>query len=270
MDTLRLLHLLLLFLLSASVAMAALWAGQRRTGNAAVVDVGWTFGVALCALAAAIAGDGWVGRRVAVAVMSGLWGLRLGLYLLRDRVRRRGEDPRYARLRHAWGRAADTRFFWFFQAQALAVALFAVPALLASANPRQTHAPLELAALAIWFVAFAGELTADRQLESFKSNRANAGRTCRVGLWRYSRHPNYFFEWLIWVATALFASASPLGWLAFACPLLMLYLLFRVTGIPAAEAQAVQSRGDDYRRYQETTSAFVPWFPRSADRRETA
>jgi steroid 5-alpha reductase family enzyme len=104
---------------------------------------------------------------------------------------------------------------------------------------------------------------ADSQLQSFKSNPANRSATCRVGLWRYSRHPNYFFEWLIWVAFAVFAMGSPYGYVAAFAPLLMLFFLFRVTGIPATEAQALRSKGDDYRQYQRTTSAFVPWFPRS-------
>ncbi|MGE3509911.1 MAG: DUF1295 domain-containing protein, partial [Vicinamibacterales bacterium] len=104
--------------------------------------------------------------------------------------------------------------------------------------------------------------TADLQLRRFKASPRRGSRTCRDGLWRYSRHPNYFFEWLVWVAYALFAAASSWGFVAFACPVVMLYLLFRVTGIPATEAQALASRGDDYRDYQATTSAFVPWRPR--------
>ena len=114
----------------------------------------------------------------------------------------------------------------------------------------------------MWVLAVAGESLADWQLAQFKRNPASRGRTCRAGLWRYSRHPNYFFEWLVWVAFALFAVSSPLGFLALACPAAMLYLLLQVTGIPATEAQAVLSRGDDYRNYQATTSMFVPWFPR--------
>jgi steroid 5-alpha reductase family enzyme len=100
------------------------------------------------------------------------------------------------------------------------------------------------------------------QLNAFKANAANRGKTCRAGLWKYSRHPNYFFEWLIWVAFCLFAIDSKYGYLALFPPALMLYFLFRVTGIPATEAQALRTRGEDYRRYQETTSVFVPWFPR--------
>jgi steroid 5-alpha reductase family enzyme len=84
-----------------------------------------------------------------------------------------------------------------------------------------------------------------------------------VGLWRYSRHPNYFFEWLIWVAFALFALGSPAGLWGLFSPALILYFVLRVTGIPATEAQAIRTRGEEYRRYQQTTSAFVPWFPRT-------
>ena len=83
------------------------------------------------------------------------------------------------------------------------------------------------------------------------------------GLWNYSRHPNYFFEWLIWVAWAVFALGSPFGWIAIGCPLLMLYFLFRLTGIPATEAQALRSKGEAYREYQRSTSAFIPWFKRA-------
>ncbi|MFN8063340.1 MAG: DUF1295 domain-containing protein [Vicinamibacterales bacterium] len=249
-------------LLAVSVGMTALWAVQVRTRNAGIVDAGWVFAVGALAAVAGVLSSGWVGRRVAIAVVVGVWSLRLGTYLLRDRIVGRPEDGRYAQLRQAWGAAADARFFWFFQAQAIAAVFFALPAWLAASNPHVGLTTLEQSALLLWFVAFAGELIADRQLEAFKADAANRGRTCRVGLWRYSRHPNYFFEWLMWVAYAAFAAASPWGVLALACPLAMLYLLFRVTGIPATEAQALRSRGDDYRRYQQTTSVFFPWVPR--------
>lgn len=250
-------------LLAASIAMALLWALQLRTGNAGVVDVGWAFSVGALAVLAAALSTGWSGRRLAIAVVMAIWSARLGLYLLRDRVIGKPEDGRYAELRRLWAARANVRLFWFFQMQAVAALFFSIPALIASANARQGLSPLELVALALWLVAFAGELTADRQLEHFKADPASRGLTCRRGLWRYSRHPNYFFEWLMWVAYALFALPSPWGFTAAACPIAMLYLLFRVTGIPATEAQALRSRGADYRRYQQTTNAFFPWVPRS-------
>lgn len=152
--------------------------------------------------------------------------------------------------------------FFFFQTQAIAAVLFTIPALIASVNPAPELSWIELAAVGVWVIGGVGESMADRQLERFKSDPANRGRTCQIGLWRLSRHPNYFFEWVIWVGYALFATASPWGWIAWLCPAAMLYLLLNVTGIPMTEAHALRSRGEEYRRYQETTSAFVPWFPR--------
>ena len=103
---------------------------------------------------------------------------------------------------------------------------------------------------------------ADAQLHRFKQDPANKGKTCQVGLWHYSRHPNFFFEWLIWVSYALYAMGSPSGAWGWLSPALMLYFVTKVTGIPATEAQALRSRGDEYRKYQQTTSAFFPWPPK--------
>jgi steroid 5-alpha reductase family enzyme len=194
--------------------------------------------------------------------MTGAWGLRLAGYLLRDRVLGRPEDARYAELRARRSPAAALAFFPFFQAQAALAVIFSLPALLVAFNRAPGFSTLEILAVLLWLAAFAGEVIADRQLAHFKADPASRGRTCRVGLWRYSRHPNYFFEWLVWVAWALYALASPGGVLAFAAPALMLFFLFRVTGIPATEAQALRTRGDEYRRYQQTTSAFFPRRPR--------
>ena len=154
-----------------------------------------------------------------------------------------------------------------FASEFLIAALFglflSLPFLLAALNPAPTLSAFEYAGIALWLIALAGEAVADAQLAAFKRDPTSHGQVCQRGLWNYSRHPNYFFEWLIWVAWALFALASPYGWIALLCPLLMFYFLFRVTGIPATEAQALRSKGDAYRRYQQTTSAFVPWFKRS-------
>ena len=243
----------------AALVMALLWAWHLRIRNAGIVDAGWTALVAGLAILYANIGDGAWSRRSAIAWMMGPWGARLTGYLLYDRVVGRPEDGRYAELRRRHGASANAWFFWFFQAQAAAAVFFSLPALLVVVNPDPRLSLLELASCGLWVVAFAGESTADRQLVRFKANLANRGRTCQAGLWRYSRHPNYFFEWLLWMAYALFAVSSPWGWTAFACPAVMLFLLFKVTGIPATEAQALRSRGDEYREYQRTTSVFVPW-----------
>jgi len=246
--------------LAAAIVMAALWAWHRRIRNAGVADAGWPLLVASLAVFYAWIGDGALTRRSAIGWMMGSWGARLGVYILWDRVFSRPEDARYQAMRAGWGERADVEFFWLFQKRALAAVFFALPALFASMNRAPELSPLELAAAALWMVGFAGETTADRQLLRFRKSPENSGRTCQAGLWRYSRHPNYFFEWLMWVAYGLFAAASPWGWIALACPVALLYFLFNVTGIPPVEAQALRSRGDEYREYQRTTSVFVPWF----------
>jgi steroid 5-alpha reductase family enzyme len=109
-----------------------------------------------------------------------------------------------------------------------------------------------------------GESVADAQLNRFRANPANKGKTCRVGLWNFSRHPNYFCEWLVWVGYFVYALGSPGGWMAVYAPALMYLFLTRVTGIKATEEHALRSRGEDYRQYQRTTNAFFPWFPRRA------
>jgi steroid 5-alpha reductase family enzyme len=249
----------------AAAGMALVWVLHRRLRNAGIVDVAWAAEVAMVAGLFAAIGDGWPARRAAIAAVMMIWGGRLSLYLLRDRVIGRPEDGRYLALRQRWGARATSRFFWFFQAQAIAAVFFALPALLAAANPAPAFSAIEAIALGLWVLALAGETTADRQLERFKADPAHRGRTCQAGLWRYSRHPNYFFEWLMWVAYGLFALGAPFGAAALLCPAAMLYLLLRVTGIPPTERQALRSR-EDYRRYQQTTSAFVPWKRRREQR----
>jgi steroid 5-alpha reductase family enzyme len=129
-------------------------------------------------------------------------------------------------------------------------------------NARAPLGAVEFVGAAIWLVGMAGEALADQQLKNFKKNPLNKGKTCQKGLWKYSRHPNYFFEWLIWIAYATFAITSPWGFIGVLSPALLLYFLLGLTGIPATEAQALRSRGSEYREYQQRTSAFVPWFPK--------
>jgi steroid 5-alpha reductase family enzyme len=243
--------------------MAAVWAIAVRIRNAGIVDIAWSANFALLGVLYASVLPGWPPRRALFGAMTFLWSARLAGYLYRRVMGHHPvEDGRYVELRGRWGASADRRFFAFFQLQGALNLLLAMPLALACASPRPGFHPLEWAGAALWLVALVGESVADRQLDAFRRDPANRGRTCRAGLWRYSRHPNYFFEWLVWVAFFLFASASPWGFATVYAPLLMLYFLFRVTGIPATEAQALRSRGEDYREYQRTTSAFVPWFPR--------
>jgi steroid 5-alpha reductase family enzyme len=255
--------LLLLGWSVAAVLQAILYVRQRRTLDATIVDAGWALSLALLALLYAVLAPGGIEHRVLVAVLVSIASLRIA-WLVVQRIGS-GEDARYAELRAQWcarGRE-QASFAILFQAQALAAAFLSLPFLLATFNEHDGLQPLEWAGAAVWAVAVSCEAIADRQLASFKRRPESAGTTLRAGLWRYSRHPNYFFQWLTWVAYALVALAAPYGWLGISAPVAMLLLIVFVTGIPPAEKQALRSRGEDYRRYQRETSAFVPLPPRA-------
>jgi steroid 5-alpha reductase family enzyme len=255
--------LLLLALAAASIGFAVLFVVANRIRNFGLVDVAWAAGFApLAAFYGHFAG-GSRERRLLITAMAVLWSLRLGGYLAwRVFGHIRTEDGRYRQLRQDWAANLDAKMFRFFQFQALLLVALSIPFLLAARNPAPALHPLEFAGVALWLIALLGETRADAQLASFQRDPANRGRVCDTGLWRLSRHPNYFFEWLVWVAFALFALASRGGWLALGCPALMLFFLLKVTGIRYTEDQLLRSKGDAYRRYQERTSAFVPWPPR--------
>jgi len=249
--------------LAACTVMLVLWLIHFAIRNAAIVDFGWGFNLALLGIGYAYFGGGYGMRGAMLGVMTGVWGVRLAFYLLLTRIIGHPEEGRYQELRRKWKTNIGLKFLAFYQFQALLCVLMATPFLISALNPEPRIHWLELLACGIWFVAVIGEIAADSQLSWFKNDKTNQGRTCQVGLWRYSRHPNYFFEWLIWVSLAIFASASPYGFLGWISPVMMLYFLLQVTGIPATEAQALRSRGDEYRRYQQSTSAFIPWFPKA-------
>lgn len=251
--------ILLLWALAAAVQTLG-WVWQKRRDNAGIVDVIWSFGVGGAAVLFAVLGDGALLPRVLLGGLGGVWGIRLGWHLW-HRVSREAEDGRYRNLREHWG-GNQLYFFLFFQFQALLIVLFALPFLAVARNPVAAVTPWLVAGVAVWLLSVVGEGIADRQLARFRENPANKGKTCREGLWRYSRHPNYFFEWLHWFAYVLLAAGSPWFWLSAAGPVVMYLFLRYVSGIPYTEAQALRSRGDDYRRYQQTTPMLFPWFPK--------
>lgn len=242
------------------VVFALLWAHQRRTKNATLVDAAWALGIGAHTALLGHFADGEYLRRLVVVGLVGVWSVRLGGHLFFNRILTGHEDGRYKSFRDSW---SQTTWFGFYMLQGLLV--FALPltflGALRNTSPFPTVA--DAVGIGLWFLALAGETLADAQLERFRADPARRGKTCRVGLWRYSRHPNYFFEWLLWISFVPLAWGSPLFAASLAGPVLMFLFLTRVSGIPPAEAQALRSRGDDYRDYQRTTSAFFPWPPRS-------
>jgi steroid 5-alpha reductase family enzyme len=245
-----------------AVAMTVAWIIQLRTNDAGIVDFVWSAGMGLTAIAVALASEGWWARRLLVASMAGAWSFRLAGHILFDRLLRGEEDGRYRALRESLGRRTQLFLFFFFQAQGLLVVLFQLPLVVAMSRAQPRLDSWDAIGVLVFVVALGGEWVADRQLARFRADPGNRGKTCRAGLWRYSRHPNYFFEWIHWWAYVSIGLVAPAGWLTLLGPALMLLFLFKITGIPATEQQAIKSRGDDYREYQRTTSAFFPWPPR--------
>ncbi|HET7269359.1 MAG TPA: DUF1295 domain-containing protein [Oleiagrimonas sp.] len=252
--------LLLWLWVFCAVVMSAGWLWQQRTRNATLVDVLWSACLGIGALMFAVFGDGALWPRIALGLAGGLWGLRLALHL-GVRAHGKPEDGRYLAMRERWQDAAPFRFFLVYQLQALIVVLFALPFLAVAKNDATRPVWLAIGAV-IWLVSVGGEAIADRQLHRFRTNPYHAGKTFRRGLWRYSRHPNYFFEWLHWFACVCFAVGSPVWWLAWVGPVVMYLFLRYLSGVPWTEMQALRSRGNDYRDYQRTTPMLFPWFPR--------
>ena len=254
-----------------SLVMAAAWAHQRRVANIGWVDVYWTFGVAAAGVLMALApplGDGSPLRRALVCALVIFWSLRLGLYVA-FRVARSPEDGRYVALRESWGARLQPRMFWFLQLQAAVSLALAIAIGLAANRPGELGLA-DLLGVVIALAAIAGEWLADRQLRAFKADPAQAGKVCDIGLWAWTRHPNYVFEWLAWFAYPVMAvtlsGAHPQGWLALAAPLLMYGVLRFGTGVPPLEAHMLRSRGEAFRAYQARVPIFLPRPPKEARR----
>ncbi len=253
---------LLIAFCACLVVMVLLWFWQRRSGRADWVDVAWATLIGLQALAWAVIGDGAVEKRILVVLLAGTWSFRLTTHLATRLAAESREDGRYQAMREHFGHRQQSFLLLFFVAQAVIAWLFALPAWVVAHDPSPHLSAWVIAGVVVWLASLAGESIADRQLKAFKADPENRGKVCNVGLWRYSRHPNYFFEWLHWFSYPLVAVGAPNAWVAWLAPVVMLLFLYRVSGIPYTEKQALKSRGEAYREYQRTTSAFFPWPPR--------
>lgn len=239
------------------------WVWQLRTRNAGLVDAIWAWTLGLLALFYAAVGSAPLGTRLLLALMGGIWGFRLGTHLF---IRNHGkpEDWRYARLRRQWGDKADFNMFWFFQFQNIFTLMLSASAYIAAAY--RMDAPSSIAvmlAVALWLVSVIGEALSDVQMERFRANPANKGQVCREGFWRYSRHPNYFFECVHWASYVPLAWGAPYAWTSLAAPVVMAWLLMKLSGVPMLEAEMMQ-RKPGYAEYVRTTRALIPWPPKKS------
>lgn len=242
--------------------MSATWGLSLRRRDAGIVDSVWGAGFALIALLGLAFGAGPPARRALVAAMVVVWGVRLSIHIHR-RNRGRGEDYRYRAMRERHGERFGRVSFWtVFLLQGALMLVVATPILAAVSAPAPERlGPLDFAGLAVWLAGFLFEAIGDAQLARFRSDPGNRGRVMDRGLWRYTRHPNYFGDALLWWGIFLPAASTPRGWATAIGPALMTFLLVRVSGVALLE-KGLESSKPGWRDYARRTSAFVPWFPR--------
>ena len=250
--------------LAIGVCMAALWLLSLALRNASIVDIFWGFGFVVVTAVSLVSteGDGSA-RRALIAAMVGLWGLRLAGYLL-WRNAGHGEDPRYVAMRRYWGeRFPWVSLFTVFALQGVLLWIVSLPVQLGLLAPGGALGLLDAAGVALWGVGLFFETVGDWQLARFKADPANAGRVMDRGLWRYTRHPNYFGDFCAWWGIFLVALSTPHGPWSAPGPALMSFLLLRVSGVPMLE-RSIHKRRPGYKAYIERTSAFFPRPPRRA------
>ncbi|MFT4120956.1 DUF1295 domain-containing protein [Bradyrhizobium sp.] len=249
-----------------SIIMAMAWLVWRGSRNSGWVDTIWTFGLGCVGLVGAVTTWPMHLHAYLVAAMAAIWSLRLGSHIAR-RTRGITDDPRYAKLIREWGAEASPRMFWLLQKQAIVSIPLALSMWLAANAPASMPLPQTAIAILISVVAIAGEAIADEQLRRFRQVTADKAKVCDAGLWRWSRHPNYFFEWLGWLAYPVLAidlaGNNPWGYFALGAPLCMYWLLVHVSGIPPLEEHMLAARGEAFRRYQMSTNVFFPGPPKA-------
>lgn len=264
--TLTFLAALVLIAVSLSMLMAGAWLVQQRTGNSGWVDTIWTFALGIVGVGGAlwpIAGAAPNQRQWLVAALVAIWSLRLGIHIA-IRTSAISDDPRYAAFAEEWGSNAPRRMFIFLQNQALGTIPLAFAIFAAAHVPAEAFRLQDMIAVAILLIGIGGEALADAQLRRFRDNPVNRDRVCDTGLWRWSRHPNYFFEWFGWLAYPVIGLAPdyPWGLATLLGPIFMYWILVHVTGVPPLEEHMLRSRGERYRDYQSRTSAFFPLPPK--------
>lgn len=217
----------------------------------------WTGGCLLIALYTFIMKGLFLPRHIIVTTMIVLWASRLVTYVY---LRYRGNDPRFQTWKHAGLKALILNIAYIFGAQAFLMTIMSIPTILINTSNSALLTYLDFMGIAIWSVGYFFEAVSDYQLFIFTQDPANKGRVMRYGLWRYSRHPNYFGEVLIWWGIFLLALSVPFGLYSIITPVTITIMLLFVTGIPWVEK--AMDTNPEYQEYKKKTSVFIPWFPK--------
>ena len=250
----------------AVLAMSIAWAVVRRAGDGGWADVIWTLAVGMAGAVAALwpSPEAAPTRQALVAILIALWSVRLATHLASRTARARAPDPRYEDFKRRWG-GWGFKAWGFLMIQAATVVVLAVSIRAAAVRPVAALDWRDALAVLIVVIAVAGEGLADRQMTLFRRDPTNHGKVAETGLWAWSRHPNYFFEWTFWLSWPVMAVAiaPPDSWLSLLAPTQMWWLLNHVSGVPMLERQMLKSRPDAYRAYQTRVSRFLPLPPKS-------
>ncbi|MES2981380.1 MAG: DUF1295 domain-containing protein [Verrucomicrobiota bacterium] len=256
--------MLAIALIANLIIFTAAWAFCVKIKNFSPVDAFWAFCIGLTAVFF-LFGETPNTQPLIAGILIFAWSVRLGYHLSRRIVKHHpSEDSRYQKLREIWNGKVNSMFLLFFLGQALSVFLLALPFYIIAIDPNPAYDLFPILGTLITLIGLMGETIADRQMSAFKASNPDPKSICQIGLWKYSRHPNYFFESVIWIGFFVFALGSPWGWTTIYAPAIITYLLLKVTGIPPTEASALLRKGEAYREYQRTTSPFIPLSPKSS------
>ena len=227
--------------------------------NNSIVDMGWGAGFVIIALATLFLEGYYTERNLLVTFLVTIWGLRLTYHIVRRNFGK-PEDFRYAKWRKEWGRWLVPRaFLQVFMLQGVMMLAISYSFVLINSYEGSGLNLLDIVGLLIWITGFFFESVGDKQLARFLKDSTNKGKVIQSGLWKYTRHPNYFGEATMWWGIFILALSVPLGWTGIISPLTITILLLFVSGVPMLEKQMMQN--PEYREYAERTSKFFPWFP---------
>lgn len=226
-----------------------------------IVDIAWGAGFICVSIVTLIQGKGMAIRPVLLTALVSIWGTRLAIHIaLRNRGK--GEDFRYLKWRSEWGRWFVPRsYLQIFLLQGILLLVISYPVILVNQSRNMDLTLLDAIGVLIWCAGFFFESVADYQLVRFKRNPKNKGKIMTGGVWKYSRHPNYFGEALLWWGVFSVALSVENGWTAIASPILITFLLLKVSGVSMLEKKYIGN--DDYAAYAKKTSPFIPRFPKS-------
>ena len=248
----------------AVVYFIFIWWVAKTINNWSIVDIFWSYGFAIvCSKYLITYYEKIVGSSFVLILFTLIWSLRLGTYLgIRILKDIRHEDGRYVKLRKEWAKELNWQMFRFYMIQALALTILLTPIISSVLHEDKALLPIHWVGIVLTLLAVTGEFIADQQMKSFKVNFPQK-KVCDQGLWAWTRHPNYFFEWLIWVGFALLSyNNTYYGVPGILCAGLMFYLLTKVSGIPMTEEHLVNSKGEAYKKYQREVPAFWPKKPK--------